>query len=79
MGLQPLIDLSEVAKLLGMPPRMARQWLEDEGHTPAATYHGRPLYFAATAHEAVSGRIFAAADARVVEYCRRCDEAGALV
>lgn len=50
----PLIDLEQIAAGLGIPQAEARAYLEARHDPPVATYRGRPLWLAATAHDALA-------------------------
>jgi hypothetical protein len=46
-----MVDLEELAALLGIPPRLARVHLHAINEPPAATYHGKPLWLADVAQD----------------------------
>lgn len=50
----PLIDLEDVARLLGLPAARAETFLTLRREFPVATYHGRPLWLSDTVHALVA-------------------------
>lgn len=46
-----LIDLDDAAAVLGLPPAVARVYLDSQQETPVASYHGRPLWLSDTVHD----------------------------
>ncbi len=52
----PLVDLEEVARLLGLPPASAETFLMLRREFPAATYHGRPLWLSDSVHSLIAER-----------------------
>jgi hypothetical protein len=47
-----LVDIDDAAEILGLPPALARVYLEAD--PPVATYRGRDLWLSATVHDAVA-------------------------
>ena len=52
-----LVDVDEVAQILGIAPHLARSFLESRGEAAVATYHGRPLWLADTVHDVLAGAL----------------------
>jgi hypothetical protein len=46
-----MVDLDDVAAMLGLPPVLARAYLHGRTDPPVASYHGKPLWLADTVHD----------------------------
>jgi hypothetical protein len=49
-----MVDLEEVAALFGLPPRLARIYLDAADEPPVASYHGRLLWLSDTVHALIA-------------------------
>jgi len=49
-----MVDLDEVAALFGLPPRLARIYLDSQDEPPVASYHGRLLWLSDTVHALIA-------------------------